>query len=400
MHPHHPADAAVAIKGLPLRLAALRCGELQAQGLNVLRGDLPLPLAVLKRDALTHNIEWMQRYARAQGVDLAPHGKTTMSPELFRKQLDAGAWGITFANVFQLAVGVAAGVRRALIANQLLAAADLAELAALLKAQPQLRAVFLLDSMAQLALIEAWAGAQAKPPCFEVMLELGIAGGRTGVRGHDEALALAHAARASAAVRLVGVECYEGLSASGDSARDTACADALMARLGALAQDCDREGLFEADEVLVSAGGSALFDLVAARLRVPLARPVRALLRWGCYITHDHVPLQAFGAADAAALRLRRGPATCARSLGQCAEHARARPGALERRAARPFLRYRVAAAGVARAARRPLRERRRPGLEDQRPERPARLPSARPRCCRAGGRSHRPGHFAPLHHL
>jgi D-serine dehydratase len=61
-----------------------------------------------------------------------------------------------------------------------------------------------------------------------------------------------------------------------------------MQRLAAVAQACDREALFEADEVLVSAGGSGIFDLVAARLHLDLRRPVRGLLRSGCYVTHDH----------------------------------------------------------------------------------------------------------------
>jgi D-serine deaminase-like pyridoxal phosphate-dependent protein len=65
-------------------------------------------------------------------------------------------------------------------------------------------------------------------------------------------------------------------------------ATALMDRVEALARECDRLGLFDADEVLMSAGGSAIFDLVATRLTPALGRPVRGLLRSGCYITHDH----------------------------------------------------------------------------------------------------------------
>jgi D-serine deaminase-like pyridoxal phosphate-dependent protein len=107
-------------KGFPHGHAPLRRSAVAQAGWNVLAGDLPLPVAVLKRDAVAHNVDWLQRQARQWGIDLAPHGKTTMSPQLFRRQLDAGAWGITFATVTQLAVGVAAGVRRALIANQVL----------------------------------------------------------------------------------------------------------------------------------------------------------------------------------------------------------------------------------------------------------------------------------------
>lgn len=277
------------LKGFPLSAPPMAVGEVAAQGWNLLAGDLPLPIAVLHRDALAHNIAWMQRYARHQGVDLAPHGKTTMSPELFARQLAAGAWGITFANVFQLRVGVFAGVRRALIANQAVQPVELAAIDALRRAHDGLRVVFLVDSAAQLAGIEAWHAARADAPApFEVLLEIGVPGGRAGVREHAGALALARALHASAAVRLVGIECYEGLGARGESAADAAYAAALMQRLQAVAQACDGEALFDADEVIVSAGGSGIFDLVAGRLRLPLSRPVRGLLRSGCYVTHDH----------------------------------------------------------------------------------------------------------------
>ncbi|RZL64282.1 MAG: amino acid deaminase [Variovorax sp.] len=276
-------------KGYPHRAPARRCSEVGAAGWNVLAGDLPWPVALLKREALEHNVRWMQARVQQWGVDLAPHGKTTMSPQLFARQIDAGAWGITFANVKQLGIGVAAGVRRALIANQVMAAEDLAGLADLLRRHADLRAVFLVDSLAQLALIETWAGEQAGEGVpFEVMIEIGLDGGRTGCRSHDGAIALARRLHASPAVRMVGIECYEGLWAKGTTAEDAPAVSALMDRVDAVAREAVAAGWFEADEVLVSAGGSAVFDLVAGRLRPALGRPVRGLLRSGCYVTHDH----------------------------------------------------------------------------------------------------------------
>ena len=275
-------------QGEPARTGA----ELAALNWNVLAGDLPLPLAVIKREALEHNLAWMQQQARAWGLDLAPHGKTTMSPQLFARQLDAGAWGLSFATVTQLGIGVAAGVRRALIANQVVSDADLAGLQRLLALHADLRVVFLVDSTAQLTLIEDWvqreaaAGRVAVP--FEVMLEIGVPGGRTGCRDEATALALAERLHASSAVKLVGIECYEGLAAKGRTDIDAPYAKALMDRVETVARACEARGLFDAEEVLVSAGGSAIFDLVAPRLRPALSRPVRGLLRSGCYVTHDH----------------------------------------------------------------------------------------------------------------
>jgi D-serine dehydratase len=294
-------------KGYPGDAPPLRRSQIGAMGWNVLAGDLPLPLAVIRREALAHNLGWMQRHVAAAGIALAPHGKTTLSPQLFAAQVEAGAWGITFANVHQLAIGVAGGVRRALIANQVIQAGDLRQLARLRAGHAGLRAPFFIDSAAQLALIEAAAPAQP----LEVLIELGLPGGRTGCRGHEQALALARAVHASPAVQLAGLSTYEGLWGSGDDAADRTLAEGLMQRVHAVALACEHEALFDTDEVIVSAGGSAIFDLVSQALRPPLRKPVLGLLRSGCYVTHDdghyrrmvHVANQRLGCADADGLR-------------------------------------------------------------------------------------------------
>lgn len=276
-------------KGYPHDRPPLRRSQIGAQGWQLLRGDLPLPLAVVKRDALAGNLRWLQQFAQARGVDLAPHGKTPMSPQIFAAQLQVGAWGITFANVVQARLGVRAGVPRGLIANQVLAAADLQALATLRRQHPGLRLPFLVDSADQAALIEAWVATQpVAPPPFEVLLELGLDGGRTGCRSTEQALALARRLHASPAFALAGIECYEGLWARGRSDDDRALVDGLMQRVHAVARQCDAEGLFDTDELLLSAGGSSIFDLVAPWLRLGLSKPVRGLLRSGCYATHDH----------------------------------------------------------------------------------------------------------------
>lgn len=277
-----------ACKGFPLAAVPVALEDIASRGWQLLADDLAYPLAVLQRSALQHNLAWMQAYAQLRGVHLAPHGKTTMSPELFRMQLDAGAWGISFATVFQLGVGVGAGVRRAIIANQVLAPADLAGLRMLLQAHADLQVWFLVDSLAQLRLIEQWTATQPAFPPFDVLLEIGLAGKRTGCRTQAEAIGLAQALHSSSAVRLCGVECYEGNAAVCDNDHDVAAVSDLVRRVLALARLCDAQQLFEADRILLSAGGSAVFDLVLPLLQASgLTRPVDGVLRSGCYVTHD-----------------------------------------------------------------------------------------------------------------
>lgn len=275
-------------KSFPLQAAPGTSADIAQRGWNVLADDLPYPLAVLRGDALAHNLAWMQDYARRKGVALAPHGKTTMSPELLARQLDTGAWGLTFATVWQAATGVQAGARRIIIANQVLSTADLDALDALLAATDGLTVYFLVDSLAQLACIEDWRVRRGSTRQFDVLLEMGFDGGRTGCRSLEQAQTLAQALHDSATVRFCGIECYEGQLGTCDNAHDVAAVAPLVQRVQALVQWCDVRKLIAGEVTLVSAGGSAIFDLVLPMLRgLELRKPLQGVLRSGCYITHD-----------------------------------------------------------------------------------------------------------------
>ena len=275
-------------KGFPPAEAPCALGDIAAQRWNLFRGDLPFPLAVLDQEALDHNLRWMQAFAAEHGVEIAPHGKTTMSPQIFRRQLEAGAWGLTFATVFQIGAGVRAGARRIIVANQVLADADLDGLAALLGTYPDLQVWFLVDSESQVAIIEDWAHRRDWNRALDCLLEVGVPGQRTGCRTAQQALALAARIHDSAALRLGGIECYEGGLARCDPAGDSLAVREFLDRVRAIAEQCDQHRFFEADSVILSAGGSAVFDVVAPALRLTLSRPVVGVLRSGCYVTQDH----------------------------------------------------------------------------------------------------------------
>ncbi|MEI7447308.1 MAG: amino acid deaminase, partial [Burkholderiales bacterium] len=140
-------------KGFPPERAPFRVRDAAAQDLRLLRGDLPLPVAVLSESALRHNAAWLGGFVAATGASLAPHGKTTNAPQLFAEQLRDGAWGLTVANVHQARLAVEAGARRVLMANQLAVVGDAARWGALAAAWPSVRFITLVDSPAQLAIL-------------------------------------------------------------------------------------------------------------------------------------------------------------------------------------------------------------------------------------------------------
>jgi D-serine dehydratase len=173
------------------------------------------------------------------------------------------------------------------MANQLHGALEVRSVIDLLARHADLEFHFLVDSRAQLAAIESAAAGHPPSRKLTALLELGMPGGRTGAREHGDALALARAIAASRFVALSGIECYEGLQVSGDSARDVATVGALMQRVKELALECDRIGLFAGAWIILTAGGSAAFDIVARELPMRLSKPVLTILRSGCYVTHD-----------------------------------------------------------------------------------------------------------------
>ena len=271
------------IKGLPAAVEGMALRDVSAQGWNLLDGSVPLPAAVLRASALAANLHAFQAYIDRAGAKLAPHGKTSMCPQLFDRQLEAGAWGMTVATAAQAHTALNFGVRRLLIANELVGQAEIRALAARQDAAPDTVILSLVDSLAGVERLEAILTSAGAARPFGVLVELGIAGGRTGARTRDAALAIARRAAQSPALELRGVEGYEGLIVTGDATADAARVDAFLDDLLGLFTTCRDEGLFRGEPIL-SAGGSAYFDLVARGLKSDGIVP---LLRSGCYLTHD-----------------------------------------------------------------------------------------------------------------
>ncbi|MFD0317000.1 amino acid deaminase [Streptomyces flavalbus] len=278
-------------KGLPPDADGLTVGELAAQRRSLFTGGFTTPVLALSAERLEHNLRLMETYADRHRLAFAPHGKTSMAPQLFQRQLDHGAWGITLAVPHQVRVARAFGVRRVFLANELVDPAALRWVAAELAADPDFRLVAYVDSVRGVRLMaEALRGA-ARP--VDVVVELAAGdGARTGVRTEAECAEVADAVAAVPdALRLVGVAGYEGEVPRATPER----VRAWLERLVALAVDLDAAGRFAGvDEIVVSAGGSAWFDAVAdVFAEVPeLSAPVLKLLRSGAYVSHDDVHYQ------------------------------------------------------------------------------------------------------------
>jgi len=251
-----------------------------ALGWNLLLEDLMMPCAVLYKDKLQNNLEWMREFMRAYGVQLAPHGKTTMAPRLFQMQLEAGAWGITLATAHQCLIAYQHGVRRVLMANQLVGRQNMAVISSLLQ-DPDFTYYCLVDSPEQVNQLGAFfAGRNQR---LNVLLEVGVMDGRTGIRNDQQGNAvIAAIAKWPQSIALCGVEVYEGVLDHESLIR------AFLHRAIQITRMLLEAGSFQQTPAILSGAGSAWYDVVAEEFAAAgFGHAVQLILRPGCYITHD-----------------------------------------------------------------------------------------------------------------
>jgi D-serine dehydratase len=275
-------------KGMPIAAGAMRLGDVGKAGWR-LHGDLQLPAAVLRRSALENNGAWMRRFVDHVGVALAPHGKTTMAPQLFDRQLRDGAWGLTCATIGHLVLYRRFGVRRVIHANQIVSPTAARWVARELAADPGFEALLYVDSDYGADLLAQVAREIGLDRRIRVLLEVGADGARTGVRGQAAAIRLAERIVRHPELALAGVATFEGVLPGQSDAEMEPLVAALLDETATIAEALAKADLFDrSGPVILSAGGSRFFDLVAARFKAAdVGGEPFVILRSGCYISHD-----------------------------------------------------------------------------------------------------------------
>ncbi len=282
-------------KGLPPGVIPFRLADIGDKGWNVFAEDLPLPLVVLKSSALAHNIEVMQQYCRRHSAELCPHGKTTMAPQIFDKQLAAGAWGMTAATVEQLQVYRHYGVARIIYANQLVGRPHLGYVCQELKRDSGFELHPFVDSVASVEALVGAAKEHELPRPFRVLLEVGYDGGRSGVRSLEQVDEMRRViAKHPSEVELLGIAGFEGLLPVSRYRADKPAREgrvSIESYFGDVRDVVDQ--LIANDDLaqsfIVTAGGSAAFDEVVEAFSGGWQGRAKVILRSGCYVTHDHI---------------------------------------------------------------------------------------------------------------
>lgn len=272
-------------KGIPERAFGLTVDAFLATSPRL--AEFWTPLIALDDAAMRDNVTLMTDWSVERGLELMPHGKTTMAPALWQRQLDAGCTGITLANMDQVRVARTFGLADIMLANAVIDPRSLRYLSAEL-ADPDLSFVSWADSLETVERMQGALREIGVPRRVDVCVELGAPGGRTGARTVEEAIDIASVISASDVLRLAGVAGYEGSLGKDRSPAALAAVRGYLENQivlhDAIGDLYDDEG-----DVFVTAGGSAYFDLVAEVYAPAIVRDegTRFTLRSGAYIVHD-----------------------------------------------------------------------------------------------------------------
>ena len=95
--------------------------------------EVDTPALVLDLDAFERNLRRMTDAVAGRRIRVRTHSKTHKCPEIARRQIAAGAFGVCCQKVSEAEALVAGGIADVLISNEIVGEAKLARLAALSK---------------------------------------------------------------------------------------------------------------------------------------------------------------------------------------------------------------------------------------------------------------------------
>jgi D-serine deaminase-like pyridoxal phosphate-dependent protein len=219
------------------------------------RHAIPTPAAVLDLEAFEANLARMAERARAAGLALRPHAKSHKSAWIAARQLEAGAVGVCCAKLAEAEALAAAGIDRILVTSPIAGPANAQRAARLARELPDFRMVVdHVDAVAELA-------ATGTPIQLIVDVDVGL--GRTGVSSPDQAADVARAILRHPQLRLLGVQGYGGnwQHMAGANARAAAVADGMAKLCAAVAAIREAGGRVD----VVTGGGTGTFEADAAQ---------------------------------------------------------------------------------------------------------------------------------------
>ncbi len=270
---------------MPIAAQGLTTSQFLATKPNLFTSDFQFPVMVLRDSSLEHNIKRMADYCKGHGFELAPHAKTPMSPQIAKRQIDAGAWGLTVANFNQARIMVEYGFKKLIIGNEVMEPTSIAEIAKI-NGSGAGHIIFYIDSLAGLKIAQSSIDGVANAK-LNIFMEIGAVGGRAGIRDLGLLKEILAEIAKDERIYVRGVSGFEGAVPGGDRAGVGIEKLRTFLRHIVAAAEITAPYVRE-DKMIISAGGSSFFDYVVEEL-AKYSGDAHRMLRSGGYVSHDHV---------------------------------------------------------------------------------------------------------------
>lgn len=204
------------------------------------RRALNTPVLAIELEAMDANIAALAGFARDHGANLRPHSKTHKSPQIARRQIEAGALGVCCAKLGEAEAMVEAGIGGVLITSPVVMPQGIARLVALNRQATGLMQT--ADNPGNIVALDAAAAAAGT--VLSVVLDIDPGMHRTGVSDDDQVGRLARQIAAATHLRFAGVQFYSGrLQHVEDFAERREAVERETARLKRLVDDLRSNGL-------------------------------------------------------------------------------------------------------------------------------------------------------------
>ena len=243
---------------------------------------LDTPALLVDLDVVEANIARVAAECRKHSVNWRPHVKGNKTIEIVRKEIGAGAIGITCAKIGEAEVMAEAGIKSMLIANEIVGAPKIARLVAL---QDRAEVMVGVDSVANAAPIAAAAERAGK--VVPVVIEVNVGMNRAGVAPGAPVVALADAVGKMKGVKLVGLMAWESHACTiADPAEKERVVRDALALLTGSAEACRKAG-HRMD--VISCGGTGTFPYCIAQPGITEVQMGGAIFSDVHYRTHFHL---------------------------------------------------------------------------------------------------------------
>jgi D-serine deaminase-like pyridoxal phosphate-dependent protein len=204
------------------------------EGKPLTKSDLVTPCLLLDLDAFEANINKMAAHCKAAKMNLRPHGKSHKCVEIAKRQIKAGAVGLSVATIREAQAMAAAGIKGLLITSELIGRPKIERLMQVVRKAPDTMTV--VDNLTHAQeLNDAAAAAKLK---LNVLIDVDPGGKRTGIASGAPTIAFAEKLMKMPSLKLHGFHCYSGSSAhvAGFEARRQHSLNAMTPALETFAQ--------------------------------------------------------------------------------------------------------------------------------------------------------------------